>query len=66
MSFCWVLKNLNFRSKYIGVGLRFCRKSLVWRQKLIETTYFLVMNGLVYSFLWVLKKSKFFLQNGKN
>jgi hypothetical protein len=71
MSFYGFSKNLNFRSKSISVSLRFSRKSPVydkiWPKLYISwswPTYFIlvILNGLLYEFLWVFKKFKFLLK----
>jgi hypothetical protein len=71
MNFYRFWKNSIFRSKSIGVSLRFYRKSLVWGinwPKLSiswsQSPYCgsVIDNGPVYVFLYVLKKLKFLLK----
>jgi hypothetical protein len=64
----WVLKKIKFRSKSIGVSLRFYRKFPVCGENVpklciswlwLSYSRSVVPNGYVYEILWVLKKSNF-------
>jgi hypothetical protein len=68
MSFYGFSKISNFSSKSIGVSIRFYRKWLVWDKNgpklCISRSWPLycesfIHNGLIYDFLWVLKKLNF-------
>jgi hypothetical protein len=71
MSFYGFWKNSNFRSKFIGVTLRFCRNSPVWAENWPKlsicwswTPYCgsVIHNGHVYVFLHILKNHKFLVK----
>jgi hypothetical protein len=71
MIFYGFSKKSNFRSKYIGVSLRFYKKSPVldknWPKLCIYWLWHpycgsVIQNGPIYEFLYVLKKLKFSLK----